>query len=516
MNDRTATAFHGRHLALVAEIERRFAVALWKSGDVDLWPLARAGLYLDMYWSHVRGPRPSKRSLPLRIAGSLAMPLRNYWRGRGHHAQLLSQPHPGEAVFLGDGVSLDRVDEGWRDRYCEPLMAALQVGGREFVAMQGGWLNRLPWTRAAMPANLVGARGLIRADLRRPARAELPDHDAVRALLAQEGEHAPSLRRDELERAANQVDATADEFESVLRAVNPVMAFVVNYYSGNGPAFVLACRRLGILSVDLQHCPQDGAHRAYGFSVLPERGYVTLPAVFWNWTQQDANYINRWAATLALPWHRGFHGGHLQLAPFFDDDDADTRAWDERVRAVGSGHFEREILVALQPIHGQRVRWQELAAQIAAAPPTWRWWIRRHPAATAAQDLEYQSLLSLRQPNVAVSEASVLPLPALLRHMNALVSLSSGAAVEAAMFGVPAFFLQDEACGPFAQIIDRRQAVIVTTGTLLRELAAAPVDVRRPSATAPRTVADSLDALREMAREYSGLCGRVLIPSGRA
>jgi len=296
-----------------------------------------------------------------------------------------------------------------------------------------------------------------------------------------------------------------------------MLAFVVNYYSGNGPAFVLACRRLGILSVDLQHCPQDGAHRAYGFSVLPERGYVTLPAVFWNWTQHDANYINRWAGTLAQPWHRGFHGGHPQLAGFLDDGDPGTRSWDERFRAVGADmHFEREILIALQPIHGQRERWRALAATIAAAPASWRWWIRRHPAATAQQDLEYQSLLSLRRPNVVISEATTLPLPALLRHMSALVSLASGAAAEAAMFGVPAFFLLDEARGPFARLVDAGQAAVVTTSTLLKELAAIPAVVRRSRAPASRDVSESLEALRDMARAYADLCRRDRSAAGRA
>jgi hypothetical protein len=509
MGDRIETAFHPRYLSLVEEIEQRFSVARWKSGDVDIWPLARAALYLDMYWNHAHASPPRPSLLPLRIAGSVAMPLRNYWRARGHRTKLLARAHGAEAAFLGDGVSLDRVGEGWHDRFCEPLMEVMEAGERGFFMMQGGWPGRLPWTRPAMPANRIAARGLIRAVMRRPAHAELPDHEAVLSVLARAGENARSLGRGELERSANLVATTADEFERVLREIDPMLAFVVNCYSGNGPAFVLACRRLGILSVDLQHCPQDGAHRAYGFSTLPDQGYRTLPAVFWNWTQRDSDYINRWACRLAQPWHRGFHGGHPQLAAYLDEGDPRTREWEERFRAVGAGgRFEREILVALQPIHGQRERWEALAARIAAAPSSWRWWIRRHPAAIAKQDQEYLSLLSLRKPNVVVSEAATLPLPALLRHMSALVSLASGAAAEAAMFGVPAFFLHEESRGPFRQLIDAGQAAVVTIGTLLKELAAVPASARCPPAMVSRDISESLEALRAMAPVYSDLCRR--------
>src|SRR3954471_18337183 len=102
MSDSTATTFHGRYLALVAELERRFPVARWKCGDVDVWPQARAAMYLDMYWRHVRVAPARTSALPLRVAGALAMRSRNYCRARGHRAQLLTRAHRAEALFLGD------------------------------------------------------------------------------------------------------------------------------------------------------------------------------------------------------------------------------------------------------------------------------------------------------------------------------------------------------------------------------------------------------------------------------
>jgi hypothetical protein len=242
---------------------------------------------------------------------------------------------------------------------------------------------------------------------------------------------------------------------------------------------------------------------------LPPEGYSILPAVFWNWTRADANYIDSWARGLSRPWHRSFHGGHPQLAPFLDDREGVTRVWDERFRALGGGaKFGREILVALQPLHGQQEMWQALATQIAKSPPQWRWWIRRHPAATAQQDAEYAALLSLRQPNVVIDEASAMPLPALLRHVSVLVSLKSGAAAEAALFGVPAVFLHNDARAQFATLLERQQAFVVSAASLLSQIDVLPAVPARPAPPPRLDIWDSLRRLEEMAAEYAQSCGR--------
>jgi hypothetical protein len=497
--------FHGRYLALVGEIERRFPVAHWKRGDVDVWPLARMGLYLDMYWDNVGGARLPSRWLPLRAMERVAIPFTNLWKSRQDLAHWVARPKPAHAIFLGDGVSLDRTEEGWQDRYGEPLIAALEKRGLQTFLMQGGNLSTLPWLRPTFAANVIAAWGSLAAFA--PSKpAELPNHEEVLQFLSLNGQRAPSLGRSRLSRRANAVLATASAFERVLRIVKPTLAFVVTYYADLGPAFVLACRRQGILSIDLQHCPQDGAHKAYGWAALPDRGYSTLPAVFWNWTEKDAAYISRWTNTLTAPWHRSVHGGHTQLLTFLDDNDPGTKRWDTKFKALASGTYEREILVVLQPVGGFRAQWDALTAQVEAAPRSWRWWIRRHPSSRAYQDAEYRRLVSLRMPNVMVDESLSVPLPVLLRHMSAVVSRFSGASAEAAAFGVPALFLSEEARGQFSELIDCGLASVIDVQTLNAEIARV---LPAPNRSAPGRQPDlhqTLLQLEDIARDYSQLC----------
>jgi hypothetical protein len=508
-----AVPFHRRFLLLIEEIERNFPVARWKCGDVEIWPLARMDLYLDMHWAHVGGSSPVPHPFPLRATARIATPLTNLWKSRRDLAHWVVRPKPAHAIFLGDGVSLDLVNNEWQDRFGEPLIAELEKRGLGTFLMQSGELTRLPWHRPTFAANVVAVWGALTA-LAATLPADLPDHDRVVQFLARNDVRAPSLSRAKLERRARVAFTTASAFERVLRRVKPTLAFVVTYYAGLGAAFLVACRRQGILSIDLQHCPQDGAHKAYGWSALPDNGYAALPSLFWTWSEQDAAYIRSWSSKLDSPWHRSVHGGHTQLASFLDDSNPSTRAWDAKYKAIGGSQcFEREILVALQPIGGRRAQWDALARQIEAAPSLWRWWIRRHPASDPYQDEEYLRLLSLRMPNVVVKEASSMPLPALLRHMSLMVSLASGASAEAASFGVPAFFLSDEARGPFAGLIERGLASVIDIQTLNSEIARLPITAVRPASIRRPALGETLLVLEEMSREYSQLCRIVATPN---
>jgi hypothetical protein len=509
-------SFHRRYLTLVYEIERTFPVVHWQRGDLEVWPVARMELYLDMYWANAGRPRPELRPFPFRPLARIARKVRNAWRSRGDLAHFVTRPKPAHAIFLGDGVSLDCVDGKWRDRFGEPLIAALERRGLSTFLMQSGELSRLPWHRPTYAANLISSRG-YQPNFESAGPLELPGHAEVTAFLGRNGVRAASLDREALARTASVVAATAAEFERVIQVVRPTLGFVVTYYAGLGHSFLLACRRQGILSIDLQHCPQEGAHKAYEWSTLPKTGYATLPAIFWNWSEADAAAIRSWTSTLESPWHRALYGGHTQLAPFLSDNDPVTRAWDSRIASIGAGTvFEREILVALQPISGHRSLWETLAAQIDAAPAGWRWWIRRHPASSPLQDEEYISLLSLRKANVVVEQASLLPLPALLRHMSILLSLASGAAAEAAAFGVPALFLIEDARGQFAGLIERGLATVVDVYAITAVIERTPRVPIRPSPPRPPDIDATLLHLEEVAPDYARLCSSAAAPHKRS
>ena len=498
-----SSSFHGRYLSLVACIERQFPVAGWRCEDVDLWPIARMALYLDMFWAQSGSTPPAPRAWPLRAAARLATPFTNAWKSRHDRTHCLTQATSAYAIVLGDGVCLDRVEGSWQDRFAEPLIDALDRQGKTTFVMQQGALARLPWRRPTYSVNRLAAAGSALAKLRaRPVT--LRGHADLLAFLASHGIPAPSLQAARLAWRARQAEAIAGLFQRTLQRVRPTLAFVVTYYAGLGAAFLAACRREHILSIDLQHCPQEGAHKAYRYDSLPAQGYSTLPALFWNWTGEDAARIDGWTHALSPPWHRSVHGGHTQLDALLDDDRPQARrARQLFATAAGGRRCAREIVLALQPMPNQWALWQEVREQIESSPADWRWWVRRHPAATPFQDRECAPVLSLDRPNVLITPASELALPTLLREADALVSIASGAALEAAALRVPALFLSPDAQGPFQTLLAQGLARIVAPASLNATLCLlAPGSQRAPQLRAA-PLAQTLRHLHDMAEDYA-------------
>jgi hypothetical protein len=507
--------FHAQFLELVDRIEKTFPVADWQVGDVSVWPLARAALYLDMYWQSVGRaggkPQDAPKSLAARfgrIAADTAAPLIHAWKSHEDLGHMVLRPRRADAVFLGDGVSLDRIDGAWRDRFCDPVIAALESKGRSAFLMQSGDLSRQPWARPTFTVNGIdrwGRRAAKSLGLATRLSGQFPWHADVVEFLARNGAPVQALTERALRQRAAVVSATASGFERVLKIVRPAIGFVVTYYAGMGHALVLACRRRGVLSVDLQHAPQGGQHEAYRWLSVPDHGYSVLPAVFWTWTEEDAASIAGWTAAMKQPWHRSLHGGHTQLPSWFDDENPQARAFDARIGEIRArSAAEREILVALQNLDGYGTVWDALARLIERAPVGWRWWLRRHPASLGGGHASLARLLSLRQPNVVIEEASSLPLPALLRHMHVVLSLRSGAAVEGAMFGVKPIFLSEEASGSFARLIETGTAEIVPDMKVLEQRIAEAAPRSRARLTQPAlpTVLARLDRIAE---EYAAL-----------
>jgi hypothetical protein len=511
------TEYHRQFFALVDEIERRFSVADWRVGDVPVWPLARATLYSNICEEllgeggaegHARRQKSNLPARMARAAGCAATPLINIWRSRTDLRHAILRPHRADTLFLGDGVSLDPVDGAWRDRFCDPLIADLEKHGRSTLLMQRGNLERLPRSRPTFAANtLINWAHLRAGPLRtaRPPAISVPDYDAVLQFIAQSGVPALGLSIDTLRARAASISTTASAFERLLETVRPSLCFIVGYFWGMGHALTLACRRRRILSVELQREGRSGEHEAYRWSNVPEAGYGILPAVFWTWTENDAAAIEAWAGQLKFPWHRAIHGGHPQIAMWLDDHDPLTRATDAKISDVRAHAVaEREILVAVQTMAGYEEIWNALASLIEAGPPGWRWWIRKHPSTLHLGNLAVGRLLAIDRPNVLVDLPSSLPLPALLRHMDVVVTATSGSAVEASMFGVKTLFLSQDARNFHPRLIEAGDAEIVTDmNGLAQRLRDQP---RNPAkGIVQPDLSGTLSRLRKMADEYRNL-----------
>src|SRR5690606_17307926 len=143
---------------------------------------------------------------------------------------------------------------------------------------------------------------------------------------------------------------------------------------------ILAARRVGIPSVDIQHGNQRDIFYHKWMNV-PTKGYNIVPNYFWCWEKEDAEAINRWANLTSI--HEAIIGGNPWIELWKNDNHPSIKKYNKLIKEF----IDRDavnILVTLQPLYGLP-NWNEnipywVIRAIKKSPDNWKWYIRYHHA----------------------------------------------------------------------------------------------------------------------------------------
>ncbi|MCW5632658.1 MAG: glycosyltransferase [Rubrivivax sp.] len=492
-------------LAAIHALEEAFPVDTWHCGDLPLWPWYRVRLYVDAV-NDMLAASPSLKPLArLRhLAGRAAravgrVPLAS-WRDRRSNAPVRSGA---TAVLLSDGMSFTRLGEAWYDRVMDPVLQGLAAQGH-------AGLKLTPLAEAHVPRMVPSRFVQPRIDLikllatRRPVRLHAPGLDALR-LAAAERFRVAAPDEAWLRLQAARLQALASWFDKPLRATGASLAFVNTYYSLEGQAFVLAARRLGLRTIDLQHGMQGPQHVAYaGWSRVPAGGYATLPDEFWVWSEEDADVIRAWGARAEVP-HRPRVTGNYWLDRWRDESEPLVARFLAEAAAQRGG-AERQVLVSLIWGVSEDEEINRLIEAARRCPPSFGWWWRLHPVeahrrAELAARLQRHGLDGSR-----VGAATDLPLYALVRRADIVVSHSSTVLAEAAQLGVPCVVTSDYGAGLHERLVRDGLATHANDAAGIARAIVAAAARTRPAARAGGSAAGSLaQALRDVTCQAHGL-----------
>ncbi len=428
--------------------EADFPVTSWKVRGIHVWPLIR--LSLSVSTLHLGSPGHSLGAGWRRLGSNVAQGLAGWARAYLSDARANRRPwEPADAVFLASSIGRRPLVSGKRyDVRSGPYVELLtQLGARPLVWETSPFgdygVPRHTPSFLAQP-HLIRLRAECQVRPLGEDRVTLERYDRFVERVRGAGlrfAHADVVR---IRRDALYLRRLADKFAGWLRRSGPRLGFVA---SAGLPeqAFCLACRELGITSVEVQHGVQGELHPSYGsWSAVPPEGWETRARVFWSWDEESAGAINRWAAC-APDHHVAIVGGDPWREMGTGGSEPSRRTdqlIEERKRASGG---ERHILVTLTS-HGDAVPAPVLEA-VRASPPTWRYWFRLHPVNQAAREREAKRILSPLGVDPGLLEfATEVPLHALLRQMDGHLSVSLSTVVtEAASLGVPSIACGSEA-----------------------------------------------------------------------
>jgi hypothetical protein len=378
------------------------------------------------------------------VASGLSAWARAY--SRDHRANR-RPAEPADAIFLSYSTGRRPLVEGKRyDVRAGPFVELLTgLGARSLVwemSPFGDYNTPRHTPSFLLQPHLVSLRAACQLLPLSDDRVQLDSYDEFLARVGEAGlrfAHADVMR---LRRDVLFLRRLADTFAGWLERSRPRVGFVANTALPE-QAFCLACRELGITSVELQHGVQGDLHPSYGsWFAVPREGWETRAQVFWSWDQESAAAINRWAlrapgAHVAVvggdPWREMWLSEGSELARSSRD------LIEERKRAVGG---DRHILVTLSS-QGDVVPAAVLDA-VRLSPPTWRYWFRLHQVDQSARWAEAARLLSRFGGDLSLMEfATEMPLHALLRCLDCHLTVSLSTVVaEAAAHGLPSV-----ACG---------------------------------------------------------------------
>lgn len=427
------------------ELEERFPVGQWRIDGIHIWPMIRLELATNLT-HYVMYPALYDSTNSASNVGRLpkllfqeASGLIRYGKAFVGDFSRNAKAKRAEIVFLSDGISFSFLIDSWYEKWCDPFISKLSEENILSFMMTPTHQYRIPrrtpsrfiqpsldWIRLKTLLSSTKQqkkRGLDRfqefADFvgGRPLRASLPDLGSIQ----------------------NQclvVIKYAEFFERFFSEIKPRFGFLVSYYNIVGMAFNLACRRLGIVSVDIQHGLQGDLHWAYGrWRNVPEEGYEVLPRFFWVWSDVEAEAIRRWSSPHS-PWHQPIAGGNLFLDIWQSSDNEMVNYYDEKI-----GDFKREktgfIHILYTVGYEEADKLTMIFDAIKQSESFCWWWLRMHPGKLKEKDAFKRAIREHGLTNGEVDLATDLPLYALLRQMDLHLTFYSSSVFEAEEMGVP-------------------------------------------------------------------------------
>jgi hypothetical protein len=239
------------------------------------------------------------------------------------------------------------------------------------------------------------------------------------------------LNEDYVSWRMDRVIAYKEVLKVLLGKLRPKNLFLVCFYSDITFASVLACRELGIRSVELQHGQQGDHHLMYThWAYLPEEGFEMLPDYFWNWGTTSSERISKWSGNKV---HKTVAGGNAWI-PFWKENYRSQKDHDLRKELDLLAKGRRKVLFTLQPVTDPIPSF--ILRAIHNTEKDCYWMIRLHPA---MKNKEVEIITLLHEAGVSdydMSVATKADLYELLLATDIHLTLWSSVAYEAYEFGV--------------------------------------------------------------------------------
>ena len=229
----------------------------------------------------------------------------------------------------------------------------------------------------------------------------------------------------------------ADIIELFLKKINPKIVFLTCYYTHKNLSIILACKKLKIPTVDIQHGGHELYHLMYSnWKKMPKNGFELLPDYFWIWgdNQKNDGIFNNLKTK-----HRYVVGGKSQLEYWKKNKLhlSHKSKNDKKEFLIKKKKYKKIILFCSTYTKVPKV----IFKLIKKSPKDWLWLIRTHPRHGNLKKFKSQ-FRSNNFKNLEINFSSSVDLDFLLNNVSNVIVEFSSIIYDALYFNVPSIVLQ--------------------------------------------------------------------------
>lgn len=454
-------------LKTVEDIEERFPVKTWTVNGIHVWPLIRLKLKNYLFVKTHQPEIGKKLCFFKRIYYFLSGQVKYYcaYIADSRHNASLKDAAP--VIFFTYSAHRVLLKNKWFDRYCDPFIGCFRSWGLNTLTIETGtptYSYRIPRFSDSMyiqkKVDLIKA--LNRLFPKKYFEENLNELNVFLSFLGSGDYKGLNISVGQLRQETAIILDIADYFKSHFVRVKPKLAFIADFYSSlESMGFLIACRQSNIRCIDIQHGTIGAYHLAYnGWLSVPESGYELLPDVFWCWSKEDVDEIQKWSHGASFS-HQAYAGSNLWLNLWNDPHNDIVQYYDGIMMNYKSKNKNVRYAVYTFDMYFGLPDW--VIAVIKSTSPHLFWWIRLHPSQLSEGEAVRKTLRENGVTNFDLDFATDMPLPVLFRHCDIHITATSSSIKEAAYFSVPSIFTHPDGADHHRQEVTSGMAMKACT-----------------------------------------------------
>lgn len=286
----------------------------------------------------------------------------------------------------------------------------------------------------------------------------------------------------------------SEYYEALLGVLKPKLVFLSAHSTSDVMGLLLACRKEGIPTVEIQH-GDLGRHctKYCGWTKIPNSGYEVLPDFYWLWGEETKRSVKS-LRPAGCDQHLPLVGGYPFLSMFLEKNGFQLPLKDQEYLDSLHG-YKRIVLYCNEGVGGIP---QVFLEAIKRSPSGWKWLIRLHPVQRDKAVPLARSLGELGIPDVDIEAPTRISLYALLSSVDHVACRRSSVGYEALALETPVTIVHPDGLALFQDDIDAGAlAYAESSDEFLSEIVRNSRGTNKPQSLAQNRIETSAAVTRE-------------------